>query len=165
MALCIFTGIFGSFYNVGFAFGGDVVQASERHGASSMTSTYAVWALVLGAGFIPNLLYCVYLLIRNGTGKLYAGSGTAREAGLAVAMAVSWITAVLGYGIGATLVGRDGTSTGYMLFVSAAILFANAFGLMAGEWKGTTPRTRKFLFAALAFVLAAVVVLNLGGLF
>jgi L-rhamnose-H+ transport protein len=165
MALCIFTGIFGSFYNVGFAFGGDVVHASERHGASSMTATYAVWALVLGAGFIPNLLYCVYLLIKNGTGKLYAVSGTAREAGLAVAMAVSWITAVLGYGIGATLVGRDGTSTGYMLFVSSAILFANAFGLMAGEWKGTHPRTRKFLFAALAFVLAAVVVLNLGGLF
>jgi L-rhamnose-H+ transport protein len=165
MALCIFTGIFGSFYNVGFAFAGDVIRTSVRHGASPLTSTYPAWGLVLGAGFIPNLAYCVYLLIKNGTGKLFAQSGSLREAGLAVTMAASWITAVLGYGIGATLVGVDGTSTGYMLFVASAILFANAFGLMAGEWKGTSPRTRKYLFAAVAFIVAAVVVLNLGGLF
>ncbi len=165
MALCIFTGIFGSFYNVGFAFSGDVVQASVRHGASPLTSTYAVWAIVLGAGAIPNLAYCVYLLAKNGTAKLFARGGSLRETGLAVAMAASWICAVLGYGFGATLVGAAGTSTGYMLFIASTILFATAFGQMAGEWKGTSPRTRKFLFAAVAFILAAVVVLNLGGLF
>lgn len=165
MALCIFTGIFGSFYNVGFAFGGDVIQASVRHGTGPLTSTYAIWALVLGAGFIPNLVYCLYLLIKNGTGNLFVQRGSMREAGLALAMAASWITAVLGYGIGATLVGVDGTSTGYMLFVAGSILFATAFGLLAGEWKSTSPRTRRFLVAAVVFILAAVVVLNLGGLF
>jgi hypothetical protein len=52
-----------------------------------------------------------------------------------------------------------------MLFVAASILFANAFGLMTGEWKGASVRTRRFLFAAVALILIAVVVLNLGGLF
>jgi hypothetical protein len=52
-----------------------------------------------------------------------------------------------------------------MLFVAASILFANAFGLMAGEWKGASVRTRRFLFVAVAFILVAVIVLNLGGLF
>jgi L-rhamnose-H+ transport protein len=165
MALCIFTGIFGSSYNLGFAFGGDVIRVSQQHGAGPMTSTYPVWALVLGAGFIPNLAYCVYLLVKNGTAKLFTRSGSTREAFLALAMAATWITAVLGYGIGATLVGADGTSVGYMLFVAASILFANAYGLMAGEWKGTSTRTRRLLIAAVAFILIAVIVLNLGGLF
>ena len=80
MALCIFTGIFGSSYNLGFAFGGDVIRASLRHGAGPLTSTYAVWSLVLGAGFIPNLVYCVYLLVKNRTGKLFAVRGWPREA-------------------------------------------------------------------------------------
>jgi type II secretory pathway component PulM len=62
-------------------------------------------------------------------------------------------------------VGAFGTSIGYMLFVATSILLANAFGLMTGEWKGTSPRTRKLLFAAVAFILIAIVVLNLGGLF
>ena len=139
MALCIFTGIFGSCYNLGFAFAGDVLRASQRHGAGPLTSTYAVWSLVLGAGFIPNLVYCVYLLVKNRTANLFVRSGWTREAVLAVAMALIWVTAVLSYGIGATLVGADGTSVGYMLFIAASILFANAFGLMAGEWKGASP--------------------------
>jgi L-rhamnose-H+ transport protein len=165
MALCIFTGIFASSYNLGFAFGGDVIRASLRHGAGPMTSTYAVWGLVLGTGFIPNLVYCIFLLVKNRTTNLFTRSGWTREAALAIAMALLWITAVLGYGMGATLVGAAGTSTGYMLFVAASILFANAFGLMAGEWKGTSVRTTRFLVAALAFILIAVIVLNLGGLF
>jgi len=165
LALCIFTGIFGSSYNLGFAFGGDVIKTSLLHGAGHMSSTYPVWALVLGAGFIPNLVYSVYLLAKNGTANLFARSGSARETLLAVAMAAMWITAVLGYGIGATLVGTDGTSIGYMLFVAASILFANAYGLMAGEWKGTSPRTRRLLMVAIAFILVSVILLNLGGLF
>lgn len=165
MALCIFTGIFGSSYNLGFAFCGDVIRASQRHGAGPLAATYAVWALVLGAGFIPNLVYCIYLLVKNRTANLFARSGWTRESVLGVAMALTWVTAVLGYGIGATLVGAAGTSTGYMLFVAASILFANAFGLIAGEWKGTGVRTRRFLFTAVAFILIAVIVLNLGGLF
>jgi L-rhamnose-H+ transport protein len=165
LALCIFTGIFGSCYNLGFAFGGDVIQASQRHGAGPLTATYAVWGLVLGAGFIPNLVYCVYLLVKNRTANLFARSGWTRESVLAIVMAVMWITGILSYGIGATLVGADGTSIGYMLFTASSILFANAFGLMAGEWKGTSVRTRRLLFAAVAFILIAVIVLNLGGLF
>jgi L-rhamnose-H+ transport protein len=165
MALCVFTGIFGSSYNLGFAFGGEVIRSSLQHGAGPLTSTYAVWSLVLGAGFIPNLVYCLYLLVKNRTANLFAHRGWPREAILAVAMALLWVTAVLSYGIGATLVGAEGTSMGYMLFTAASILFANAFGLMAGEWKGASTRTKRFLVAALAFILIAVIVLNLGGLF
>ncbi|MGD1156691.1 MAG: L-rhamnose/proton symporter RhaT [Terriglobia bacterium] len=165
MALCVFTGIFGSSFNLGFAFGGDVIRASLQQGAGSLTSTYAVWGLVLGAGFVPNLVYCVYLLVRNRTANLFRQSGWTREAILAVAMAFTWVTAILTYGIGATLVGTYGTSIGFMLFIASSILFANVFGLVSGEWKGTSSRTRKLLLAAVAFILVAVMVLNLGGLF
>jgi L-rhamnose-H+ transport protein len=165
LALCIFTGIFGSSYNLGFAFAGDVLRAGQNHGAGHLTSTYGVWSLVLGAGFIPNLAYCIYLLRKNRTGNLFARAGWPREAFLAIAMGLIWVTAILSYGIGATLVGTDGPSIGYMLFVAASILFANAFGLMAGEWRGASIRTKRFLFAAVALILVAVVDVNLGGLF
>jgi len=94
MALCIFTGIFGSSYNLGFAFGGEVIRSSLQHGGGPLTSTYAVWGLVLGAGFIPNLVYCLYLLAKNRTANLFAHPGWPREAVLAVAMAILWVTAV-----------------------------------------------------------------------
>jgi len=165
LILSIFTGIFGSFYNLGFAFGGEVVRASQTRGAGPLTSTYAIWALVLGAGFIPNLAYCLYLLAKNRTASLFGQRGWSREAALGVVMGLAWVTAVLSYGIGATVIGSDGTSIGYMLFTSGSILFANAFGLMAGAWKGATTRTKRYLAIAIAFILIAVIVLNLGGLF
>jgi len=165
MALCIFTGIFASSFNLGFAFGGDVLSASARQGAGPLSSTYAVWTIVLGAGFIPNFVYCTYLMVRNRSARLYGKSGWPREALLALTMAFTWIGAVLIYGIGATLVGAFGTSMGYMLFVATSILLANAFGMMTGEWKGTSSKTRRLLFAAVAFILIAIIVLNLGGLF
>jgi L-rhamnose-H+ transport protein len=164
MALCIFTGIFGSSYNLGFAFAGDVIRASLRHGAGPLTSTYAVWALVLGAGFVPNLVYCLYLLARNRTTNLFGQKGWPREAVFALAMAFAWVAAVLIYGIAAILIGVYGTSVGYMLFIAGSILFANAFGWLTGEWKGTSSGTRRLLLVAVAFILTSVVVLNLGGL-
>jgi len=165
LAICIFTGIFGANFNLGFAFGNDVIRSSLERGATPLASTYAVWALVLGAGFFPNLIYCAYLLFRNRTWALFFCEGVAREGALGIAMGAVWVTGILSYGIGATLVGRYGTSIGFMLFIASSILCANIFGILAGEWKATSSKTRQILFAALAFIVGAVVVLNLGGLF
>ena len=165
LALCIFTGIFGACFNVGFAFGNDVIRAALLHGATPVTSTYALWALVLSGGFVPNFVYCTYRLFRNRSWPLFLRSGSPREALLSVAMGVLWATAIFSYGIGATFVGKYGTSIGFMLFVASSILAANAFGILSGEWRGTVPTTKKLLVAAIALILAAVVVLNLGGLF
>jgi L-rhamnose-H+ transport protein len=165
LAICIFTGIFGSNINLGFSFSGDIASKSLQMGATPVTSTYSVWALVLAAGFIPNLLYCSLLLFRNGTWSLFNRAGWAREIGLAIAMALLWLSGIVGYGIGATLVGRYGTSLGYVLFITAMILSSSVLGILTGEWKATSPRTRKVLAAGVAAILVSVVVLNLSGLF
>lgn len=165
LAICIFTGVFGSNINLGFAFGGNVLRSSLERGASQVTSTYAVWALVLGSGFIPNLLYCLYLLSRNRGWSLFGQAGWVREILLGVAMALLWLGGMVGYGIGATLVGTYGTSLGYALLIAAMILSSNLLGLLTGEWKSTSLRTRRLLAVGVAVVLASVVVLNLGGLF
>ena len=165
LAICIFTGVVGPTWNLGFAFSGDVVGKSLDLGASPITSTYAVWALVLTAGFIPNLLYCAFLLFRDHGWRVFASAGCAKEAFLGMSMGVLWLSGIVLYGIGATLVGKYGTSVGFALFVSALILTSNTEGIMAGEWKGTTRRTKRLLAAGAAVVLVAVVVLSLGGLF
>jgi L-rhamnose-H+ transport protein len=165
LAICIFTGIFGSNINLGFAFSGPILEKAVALGAFPVTSTYASWALVLGAGFIPNLLYCFLLLFRNGTWSLFLKPAWARETSLAIAMGLLWLSGMVGYGIGATLVGKYGTSLGYALFVSAMILSSNFLGILTGEWRATSPGTRRVLTAAVVVILISVLVLNLGGLF
>jgi L-rhamnose-H+ transport protein len=165
LGVCIFTGIVGAAWNVGFAFSGRVLDTSVALGAGPLSSTYAVWALILSAGFLPNLFYCAYLLSRNGTWPKFFGAASLREAMLGVAMALLWLSGIVGYGIGAILVGKFGTSIGFTLFIAAQILTSNALGMLSGEWKATSRITRQILTAAVAVTLASVIVLNLGGLF
>jgi len=165
LGICIFTGIFGSTINFGFAFSGKILAKALELGAVPVTSTYAAWTLVMGAGFIPNLLYCFLLLFRNRTWSLFLKPGWARETSLAIAMGLLWLSGWVGYGIGATLVGKYGTSLGFALFISAMILSSNFLGILTGEWRATSPRTRRVLTAAVVVVLISVLVLNLGGLF
>lgn len=165
LGICIFTGIVGSAWNLGFAFSGDILRRSTEVGAGYLTSPYAVWALILSAGFVPNLIYCAYLLSRNKTWALFAGAGSAKETLLAGAMALLWLSGIVGYGIGATFVGKYGTSIGFTLFIAAQILASNILGVLTGEWKATSLRTKQTLAAAVVVTLMSVIVLNFGGLF
>jgi len=165
LAVCIFTGIFGSSINLGFAFSGDVIRHSLELGATPVSSTYAVWTLVLGAGFIPNFLYCLFLLFRNRTWSLFTERDWAKGMLVAMGMALLWLGGIVAYGIGAKLVGVYGTSLGFALLTAAQILSSSTLGILAGEWKSTSASTKTLLATALGCTVVSVVVLNLGGLF
>ncbi len=165
LGICIFTGIIAASWNMGFAFSGSLIQRGIDLGASSLTAPYVVWALIFTAGFTPNLLYCAYLLSRNRTWGLFGAAGSVKETVLALVMAVLWLSGVIVYGIGATVVGKYGTSIGFALFVAAQILSSNMMGVLTGEWKATSPKTRRILAGAVVLTIISVVVLNLGGLY
>ena len=80
-------------------------------------------------------------------------------------MAILWLEAIVSYGIGATLVGKYGTSAGFTLYIAAFTLSSNAIGVVTEEWKGSSSTACKLLAAGIAIVLASVVLLNLGGAF
>lgn len=165
LAICIFTGVVGPSWNLGFALSGELIRTSVERGASQVTSAYSVWPLLLGAGFVPNLLYCAYLLFRNRGWGLFRSQGWLREILLGTAMALLWLSGIVIYGIGATLMGKYGTSVGFALFVPAQILASNTLGIAAGEWRGTAPRTRQLLYWGVGVIVLSVIVLSLGGLF
>ncbi len=165
LTISIFTGIFASNFNLGFAFSGELLRKTFSLGAGALRGTYAVWALVFGAGVIPSLIYCFCLLVRRGTLRLFWERGWPKETLLSAAMAALWVAGVFGYGMGATLVGKYGTSVGFTLFMATSILASNGAGILAGEWQATSPRTRTLLAAGMIVIVVSVCVLNLGGLF
>jgi L-rhamnose-H+ transport protein len=165
LGICIFTGVFGALLNFGFAFSGPLQARCIQLGAKPVFATWAVWLLVLTAGFIPNLLYCSYLLFRNHTWSSFASQGWPKATAMGGAMALLWLGGVLGYGMGSTFFGGSGTSFGFAFLIASTVLVSNLRGLFSGEWTGTTPRTRRLLMSAVFSVVLAMVVLSLGGMF
>ena len=162
--LCVFTGCFGAMINMGFVFGKEIAQRAVSLGLSPERATLAVWSVVLGAGFLPNLAFTLYLLGRNGTwGRFILSPG--RETLLAFAAAVLWLFGILGYGVGASIMGKFGNSLGFAVCMASLLLWSSVLGQMAGEWRGALPATMRRMRIGLGFITLSVIVLGFSGLF
>ena len=160
LLLAVFTGIFGGATNIGFALSGRIVQQSEAFGNGPRASTYLVWAVLLAAGFIPNFLYCLYLIRKNRTAAVFTSGGSMPDCLRSTLLAVFWILGTTLYGLSTTYMGKFGTSIGYLLYGSFTILFANILGWKAGEWVGASPQSQKWFWIGMALVLGSVATLG-----
>jgi len=161
LLLCAFTGVIAGFLNLGFAFSGGIIQRAQALGNSPLVSTYPVWALVLMAGFLPNLGYCMYLMVANSTSILLIGHRVGGDFLFSVVMGVAWVAATFTYGAATQFVGRYGTTIGYLMYGAFTILFANVLGWLVGEWRGVMPQTVRSLWVGMALVLSSVGILAL----
>jgi len=159
LAVCLYTGAAGGAINLGFAFSGALVDRVVGNGAPAQAASAAVWAVLLPAGYIPNLAYCLYLLARNRTLKTF-GEETGREALLSSVMAVLWLSGWLGYGFGATAMGAHGTSVGFAAYMTALLLWSTYLGVLTGEWKAAPAHAVRMMRISVGVIALSVVVLS-----
>jgi L-rhamnose-H+ transport protein len=161
--LCVFTGCFGSMINMGFVFGSGIAQQAVSQGIPAEDATLSVWAVVLAAGYLPNLGYTLWRLKKNHSLGLFRRS-FAREFMLAFAAACLWLFGMLGYGIGAGEMGKYGNSIGFAVFMAVMLLWSSALGVIAGEWKSASSAAKMRMRAGLALIIVAMSVLGISTL-
>jgi L-rhamnose-H+ transport protein len=161
LALAILCGLMAPMVNYAFAFGQGISEAAVRLGTSPVRAGYAVWPVALAGGFLPNLVYCCYLLRKNRTWSVFRGPWLADTA-LASLMAVFWMGAIAVYGVASVYLGALGTSVGWGLFQIFNIMTANVGGLLTGEWSTAPASARRTLYAGLALLTVATVLLAAG---
>lgn len=160
LLMAVVAGICASMMNVGFSYGAPLMQAAIAHGAASQWATDVVWAPLLAGGAVPNILYCLYLLSKNKTGKNYSSPDTARNAGLAFVMAILWFGSSILYGVATLLLGDLGAVVGWPLFMSLIVIVASVIGILTGEWKAAGHHALRVQALAVLVLVFAVVVLS-----
>lgn len=163
LSLCVFTGLFGSMLNLGFVSGNNIAQQAVLRGVSPTRATLAIWAVVLGAGYLPNLGYTLYLLARNRTAKAFLRA-PARETVLAFFAAIFWLFGMLGYGAGAAVMGVYGNSIGFALCMTVLLLWSSALGIFAGEWRQAPAPARTRMNIGVVLITASMLALGLDNL-
>lgn len=163
LVLCIFTGCFGSMINMGFVFGGKIADQAMLRGVPAERATLCVWAVVLAAGYIPNLIYTLYLLRRNRTVGVFR-KNIFRENLLALAAAVLWLFGMLGYGVGASVMGAYGNSIGFAACMTVLLLWSTALGIFSGEWRTAPSRAQTRMRLGMACIAVSMVILGVGSL-
>ncbi len=162
LSMCVISGLLSACANLGFAFTSQVGATAQRLGASPVISGLGSWMLVYWGGFAATLLWFGGLQIRRGTWRKNFGPGALHDLGLAVWMGVLWFLAMIPYGMGAYYLGRLGTSVGWAISIAASLIVANALGFFTGEWRTASSRSRNVVFAGLAVLIFAMVLLAKG---
>jgi L-rhamnose-H+ transport protein len=158
LVLAILCGFGASFVNFGLAFGAPLADSARLAGASQLNAPNPVWLLVMLAGAVPNLVYCLWLLKTKQSGHKFSSGGLSYWM-LALLMAILWFGSTLLYGVSTVILGKWGTVLGWPLFMSLIVITASLLGLMTSEWKnsGTTPRLIQW--AGVGLLIVAVFVL------
>ena len=165
LLVCIIAGIFSAMLNFAFDFGADIAVTAKTflgEDGSSFRANNAIWCLTLTGGFVPNLLYCSYLLIKKGSWKKFGAAGTSHYWLWALFMGLIFIGCLMLYGSAASGLGKLGTTVGWLILMSATILTGNFWGIISGEWKNAPGDARRKMTTGSALLIATVILVSLG---
>ena len=157
LLIAVACGLLSSMFNYSLAFGEEIANAAVRHGNSAPRAAYAVWPIALAGGFVPNFIFCVFLLYRKGSWRAFPSPYP--DLMLSGAMALLWAGSFALYGMSAAFLGGLGTSAGWGITQVFSILSANAAGSFMGEWKAAPSRAHKTLWGGLCLLVIALGIL------
>lgn len=153
----LISGIMSAIFNVGYSLALPIADTGVHLGYGRFQSTNCIWLLMLGAGSIPNIGYCLYLMRQNRTGGLslsYAPMSWLRGFG----MGVLWGGSIFLYGAATPLLGNIGPSIGWPLSLAVGLLVANLMGMLLGEWRNTSQAAIRRMNAGIVSLTVAIII-------
>jgi L-rhamnose-H+ transport protein len=156
----VLSGISGSMLNFGLAAGSPLIEIARQHGSSARMATNAAWVPVLLIGAIPGILYCVYLLRKNQTGRNFLCFSTIPYLFFALLMGMLWFGSVVLYGWATLRIGLLGAVLGWPLFMVTIVLGSALWGVATGEWRNAGTRARVLMGSAVSLLVVAIIVLT-----
>ncbi len=155
--LALGAGVMSAVFNIGYTLALPIAETGKRMGYSSFLSTNCIWVLMLGAGSIPNIVYCVLLARRNSSAALFVSDHPSRAWVLSILMGVLWGGSIFLYGAATPLLGDIGPSIGWPLSLATGLLTANLMGFLLREWHLAARDTIRTMLVGIGLLLAAVV--------
>jgi L-rhamnose-H+ transport protein len=157
------SGVLSGMFNVGFALSQPIAGYGRSAGLSAFASTNLIWCVMLSAGSVATLGFCLYLIVKNGNAREFLAPGCMRLYLLSTLMALLWGGSIYVYGAAAPRLGSLGTSIGWPLSLVTGLVLANAIGFGLGEWKRSPRSAQRWMYSGIAVLLIAIVVLSRAG--
>jgi L-rhamnose-H+ transport protein len=164
--VAIFSGLMSSAMSFGLQGGATI----EKLTLSTEPVTSVTWkgmpvlVIVLLGGFTINFLWCLMLNLKNKTTGDYTKANTPLVGNIVFAGAAGaiWCSQFICFKTGEPAMGRT-AYVGWAVLMASAILFSALLGILLGEWKGTSSRTRSLLAAGIALLVISAVVAAYSG--
>lgn len=162
--LSVLSGIMSACMAFAIEYGGPISKAALDAGTPVLYQNAPMFVVILLGGFTSNCAWCLSLGVRNRTAGQFAGGGGAPFAAnylLCFLAGAIWYLQFLFYGMGRTTMGRyDFTS--WSIFMACIIICSNLWGIIFGEWAGTSRKTKGWLVTGLVVLALSAVLTSFG---
>jgi L-rhamnose-H+ transport protein len=173
LLIAIFSGVMSGSFAWGLDAGQPIRDLTLKAGTNPLSQGLPVLCIVLAGGFTTNFVWCLYLILRNGTaGEFLGAPGPAVDQdGSAPALLRNYLLAALGgtlwyfqfffYTMGESQMGRYGFSS-WTLHMASIILFSTCWGFVLNEWKESSRRVKARVWLGIATLLGSTIVIGAG---
>jgi len=162
--VAIFAGVMSACMAFGFAAGGPIARLAVDRGTPALWQNNPVLAITLVGGFTTNLVWCMFLNVKNRTVTDYvnrAGSPLVNNYTFCALAGITWYLQFMFYGMGTTKMGEYSFAS-WTILMALIIAFSNMWGLIFREWKGVSRRTIRIIIVGICVVVLSVVFIGAG---
>jgi L-rhamnose-H+ transport protein len=167
LIIAIFAGIMSACFSFGLDFGKPIgdLAIGDKFNANPLFHDNPVLIYILLGGFITNLIYCLYLNIKNGTYRDYATGGTTvilNNILFTFLAGFLWFMQFQFFGMGKSKLPVSMIPFAWSILMALNIAFSNVWGLFLNEWKGVKQKTIIVLIIGILILILSTFVVKLG---
>jgi L-rhamnose-H+ transport protein len=162
--IAIIAGVMSACFNFGLTAGEMIRQAAICHGTNPLFAKNPVIMFVTLGGFITNLIYCIFLNIKNRTYKDYfsvSGSVLINNILFAMLGGTLWYLQFFFMGMGESKLPAAMVAFSWSILMSMNIAFSNIWGILLKEWKGAGKKTITVLVIGILILVLSTFVIKL----
>jgi len=173
LLVAIFSGVMSSCFAFGLDTGAPIRALTLAAGTSPLSQGLPVLCVVLAGGFTTNFVWCLYLILKNGTARELVGlqgpaadaDGTSpplmRNYAFSAIGGTAWYFQFFFYTMGESQMGRFAFSS-WTLHMASIIIFATIWGFVLREWAGSRSITKRNVWTGVFILVLATIVIGAG---
>ncbi len=162
--IAIISGIMSACFAFGFQSGKPIEEVAAQYGTNELFVSNPTLIFILMGGFVTNVIYCVWLNIRNGSYKDYtsvSGGVFLNNIAFTFLAGLLWFLQFHFYGMGKSQVPAQFEAFSWSILMAMNIAFSNIWGLFLKEWKGVSRQTIVVLIIGVIILILSTFVINL----
>lgn len=163
LLIAVLAGVMSACMNFGFEAAQPIAEVAARYGTNPLYVNNPSLIFILLGGFFTNFIYCVYLNIKNGTGKDYFSVSTGvlfNNIFFTFLAGVLWFLQFHFFGMGKSQLPAEMSVFGWSILMALNISFSNVWGIFLKEWKGVNVKTMILLVTGILVLILSTFVVN-----
>jgi len=167
LIIAVFAGVMSACFSFGLEAGKPIgdLAIGEKFKTDALFHDNPILIFILLGGFVTNLIYCLYLNIKNGTIRDYVtgGGGVILNNILFTFLAgFLWFMQFQFFGMGKSKLPDSMIPFAWSILMALNIAFSNIWGILLNEWKGVNRKTLVILWTGIIILILSTFIVKLG---